>query len=668
MVANFEYSLRFAIDRHNWSNQKLRQLLKFCQTGKIDNVCFFINPEELNQGHLTFAHTDEWLAAIYPVSLALAKIGVTTSLNPWTTLMHSDRGTVINPELGFKTMVDYHGTVASSIACPADQKWQDYIVKTYRRYAKLQPVDLWLEDDFRHYNHTPIKSGCFCEHHMNLYNEQLVTPLSRAEFVGQLLSPGPPTPARKAYLNVARAEMIAVAHKIKAAVKEVSPQTRVGLMSSFPDWHATEGRDWQGLFDVLAGDGQRLSRPHLPAYNEVSPLRYARDFECYTRVTAAYAGDQAVIYPELENYMYSPYAKSKRFTQFQIESALLSGANGILLNLFDMIGNGIDESFGYAEILSESKPLLNKLVARSIQRQSNAGIQVLVNQDAAYQLHTSDGRDFSELRPDESEWLSLLGAFGFSVSPLPLVTTELPSHQVVAISGQLLRGLTDLQIRKLFCQNFMIIDGVTAAILIDRNLGALIGAQSGCWIPARTGKQSYEAFDDYEVAGVQAPRISMLQHIGDYYRMQYIDQTTVKTYSRAYTANNQVVGPVTVVVNNQVLILPIAGDQKYGWEAEYHTIKAQMMQRILAQQMNVSYVVNMPDVKLVLQERQILLSNFSSDNFEKLQLKLPRTWQRATYEINTRARQHQIVTCDWRDDIGTIKLPLPALATISLTF
>ncbi len=55
MAKTYQYSLRFAIDPYNWDTVKEAKLIDFCKQGQIDNVVFFINPEELNQGHPTLA-------------------------------------------------------------------------------------------------------------------------------------------------------------------------------------------------------------------------------------------------------------------------------------------------------------------------------------------------------------------------------------------------------------------------------------------------------------------------------------------------------------------------------------------------------------------------------------------------------------------------------------
>lgn len=417
----FIYTLRYMLDPRANTPAKNEKLIEFVKKGKIDDVAFFINGEELNHSHLTKDETQVWLDAIKPLQKELSKIGVTTSLNPWTTIMHSDRGYQVNPEIGFNTFVDINGNKAKDMACPADPTWRKYLANTYAQYASIHPRRLWLEDDFRHYNHSPLKLMCFCDYHMQLYNEKLGKKETRAEFVKKMLQPGEPTKERQVYLDQARQEMIETEHIIEQAVHKVSPETDLAQMTSYPDWHALEGRDWDNLFKAQAGEGHpKVARPHLPAYNEVAPLQYGRYFEEYTRITAAFLGENAELYPELESYMYSPLVKSNAFTAFQIITSALIGSQGILLNLFDMMGNGINDSWHYAEMLAQIKPFVNQLLANRLPIDHLRGIKVLVDQDSSYFLQTKTGKNVEELLPHEKNWASLLGAFGFATTILPI--------------------------------------------------------------------------------------------------------------------------------------------------------------------------------------------------------------------------------------------------------
>lgn len=626
-MKTYQYSLRFAIDPFNWDDERESKLIRFCKEARIDNVVFFINPEELNQGHPTVKQVREhWLPTITRVSGKLTEIGVTTSLNPWTTLMHSDRGQKVNPALGFKTMVDYQGQQSESIACPADSKWIDYIATIYGEYAKLQPKELWLEDDFRHYNHTPIKLACFCKRHMEIYSEMLKRQVTRAEFVQKMLQPGEPTPERIVYLSVARAEMKQVAHAIQKTVAKVSPTTRVGLMSSFPEWHAVEGRDWDGLFDELSGDHRRVSRPHLPAYNEISPLQYSRVFERYSRVTAELVGKNSDVYPELESYMYSPFVKSKLFTKLQLESTQMLGATGILLNLFDMMGNGIDESYGYAKLLAQSKKLMNLGVQHRLDVSQFDGVKVLISQDAAFNIQTVEGKKPEELLPKEDSWLALLGTLGIACKPEKWTAKSHFEGETLAVSGQFLNNLADQQIEELIKKNVVLLDGESVQILFERSqLRELIGAKELEIKRARTNYQSYEQIDEMTINGIKNPRVTMLQHTGDYYKIVYDDSKPVEVLSNAYSAKAEKLGPVMAIVNGQTVILPMNTDPKYGWESQYYSIKEQLLKHILNKTTSLDYVVEMPGTKLTASSNQIVLSNFTIDDQEQIQIHLTKT-------------------------------------------
>lgn len=617
----FIYTLRYMLDPRTNTPEKDQKLLEFVKKGQIDDVAFFINGEELNHSHLTQEETQTWLATIKPLQQKLKQIGVTTSLNPWTTIMHSDRGYQVTPAIGFNTFVDLDGKKAEDMACPADPKWRRYITGIYAEYASIHPRRLWLEDDFRHYNHTPLKLMCFCDYHMQLYEQKLGRKESRAEFVQKLLQPGEVTKERKVYLDQARKEMIETEHLIEQAVHKISPETDLAQMTSYPDWHALEGRDWDALFKAQAGPGHpKVARPHLPAYNEVAPLKYGRDFEEYTRITAAFLKEDAELYPELENYMYSPFAKSLSFTKFQIITAVLVGSKGILLNLFDMMGNGINPSWQYADMLAEIKPFVNRLTENRLQVNHLRGINILVDQDSSYHLQTTTGHDVTELLPHEKNWASLLGSFGFATTILPVnAKTEL-KHQVLAISGQLLRNFTNKQITKLIQDNFVLLDGESIQVLIDRNLAGLLHIKKSEWHKCRTAFQSFEQADGYIVEGVQNPRITMLQHTGDYLKLSYEANSDCKIWSSAYNSIDEKVGNFMAIIDQKTLVLPMGQDPRHEWESQYTSYKQGLLQQMLDTLKPLDYLVQMPNVKLLVQDdgKAAWIANFTLDSYPEI--------------------------------------------------
>ena len=671
---SFIYTLRYMLDPRANTPAKNKKLIEFVKRGKIDDVAFFINGEELNHSHLTKAETQVWLDAIKPLQKRLSEIGVTTSLNPWTTIMHSDRGYQVNPEIGFNTFVDIDGNKAKDMACPADPTWRKYLANTYAQYASIHPRRLWLEDDFRHYNHSPLKLMCFCDYHMQLYNEKLGKKETRGEFVKKMLQPGEPTKERQVYLDQARQEMIETEHIIEQAVHKVSPETDLAQMTSYPDWHALEGRDWDNLFKAQAGEGHpKVARPHLPAYNEVAPLQYGRYFEEYTRITAAFLGENAELYPELESYMYSPLVKSNAFTAFQIITSALIGSQGILLNLFDMMGNGINDSWHYAEMLAQIKPFVNQLLANRLPIDHLRGIKVLVDQDSSYFLQTKTGKNVEELLPHEKNWASLLGAFGFATTILPISKKTSLKNEVVAISGQLLRNLSNSQVTELVKNNFVLLDGECVQVLLDRNLGNLLHIEKAVWHPVRSNYQVFEQADGQIVDGVESPRITMLQQTGNYLKIEYQPQSFVKVWSFAYNAIDEKLGNVMAVIDQHIVILPMDQDPRYGWESQFTTYKQGLLQQILDSVKPVDYLVEMPNVKLLVENdgQKAWLANFTLDSYQQIKwhLAAPLTSNEATIirKDNNSVRKSK-AQISVENGIAIINETLAPLETIQILF
>ncbi|MBA1393696.1 hypothetical protein EQ500_07425, partial [Lactobacillus sp. XV13L] len=293
----------------------------------------------------------------------------------------------------------------------------------------------------------------------------------------------------------------------------------------------------------------KVARPHLPAYNEVAPLKYGRDFEEYTCITAACLGEDAELYPELESYMYSPFAKSLAFTKFQVITTALVGAHGILLNLFDMMGNGINNAWHYAEMLDEIKPLVNQLGKNRMQIGHLRGIKVLVDQDSSYSIHTTTGEAVEELMPHEKNWASLLGSFGFATSILPVSSDTKLENQVIAVAGQLLRNFSNDQITDLLKTNVVLLDGESINVLLDRGLGGLLHIKKAVWHKYRTAYQSFEQADGHTVDGVENPRITMLQHTGSYLQLDYEENSAVTVWSKAYNAVDEELGNAMAVID-----------------------------------------------------------------------------------------------------------------------
>jgi hypothetical protein len=557
----FSYMLRVTIAPGFHETEKVEPLLRFCQQAAIDDVMFFTSCGELDQGHPTLAELRPWLETIGRVGATLQTIGVSTSINPLTTLRHSDHGRMLKPGQSFECMVDSRGLQSEVTPCPLCPEFGTYLAAVFALYASAKPATLWVEDDFRLHNHVPLDyGGCFCERHLAEYSKRAGRRLTRAEFVSAMLAPGEPHPYRTVWLDVARDAMVALAARIGSAVHAVSPTTRVGLMSSHPMVHCSEARDWRGILMGLAGPHHApVLRPHLPAYREPPAPSYLIAFNEVARQARALIPVTTECYPELENYPHSRFTKSRAFSSFQITSSLALGVRGITLNIFDMMGNGVQAGQGYEAMLAEIKPFGAAVAELGLESMTPQGIQIPVCPTSSYTLHTERGERIEEVYPAESLWSGILSSYGIANAFCAAAPQQL-EQGCVAVSGQYFRNLAAAAITSLFERHLVILDGEAAQTLLDLGLGELAGLQRARWQPLNRGRHAYEQVCDGELyCGFSEARLSLQETGCEFLDIDYRQAPALKTQAR--NPAGEVVAPGIAVVNHRVLIFPYG---RYG--------------------------------------------------------------------------------------------------------
>lgn len=552
----FSYIFRFCCDPGFNDTAELAALDRYVDEACVDDVAVFANVEELNTGHMSYEEQDVYLDLMTRVRDLLAPQGISFSVNQWHSVMHADLGKRMREDQHFRPMVDIHGRAAELCVCPLCEEWQRYIARLYARYAALEPSMVWVEDDFRLHNHDPLDwGGCFCEEHLRLYSERAGKPLTREEFIAGVLQPGEPHPYRKIWLDVSRETMLCAARAIGRAVRAVSSQVQVGLMSSAPYVHEAEGRDWHALLRELSQGTVPVDRIHLPGYQESVPSQYMQRFNMVSMMNRAMMPADTMVYPELENYPFSRYSKSCRFTRFQLLSSLALAPDGITIDLYDLNGNGIVWEEGYQNTLRQTKPYLNSVTAKGLLKGKRMGVQVLCCADSAYTLHTSKGASMEELYPQEGFWAGLLPSMG-----IPYVYQEDPASlhgEVVAAAGQVLRNWPDEVLEGLFENNFVLLTADAAETLCDRGLGHLAGLEQVRWMRQNEGEYAFEQVTNgREYTGRPCARASAVISCSDAVDVTYQPGAKLEEYTGLYDSFRRRTAAGQVVVNGRVLVYP----------------------------------------------------------------------------------------------------------------
>ncbi|MDD5727728.1 MAG: hypothetical protein PHV59_04105, partial [Victivallales bacterium] len=286
---SFRYILRYYIDPGFHEDNRIKELLNFCNRAEVEEVMLFSNPEELYCGYPEPDELEKWFVLASKVKKALNSQHIDMSVNPWTTTVHLSRGRKFGKaQQNIQPLVGENGVVSPITACPLDQEWQKQTGDFFAAVAKrIAPTAIWVEDDWRLHNHEPEMNfgGCCCPLHLERFGKIIGREVGREEVLANVLAPGKPHSWRKIWLDLWRDTMIEPARYLEQRVSAANPDVRLALMSSFPDIHSVEGRNWLELKNAFSPNRPLLSRPGLPPYTETRALTAAPSI---TRQTIAY--------------------------------------------------------------------------------------------------------------------------------------------------------------------------------------------------------------------------------------------------------------------------------------------------------------------------------------------------------------------------------------------
>ena len=468
------YGLRFHILPGPLAQKRAREVAGFCRRHKIGSVHLFFNSEEWNRGHVTAAELRQLLGMYRKIIPIFRKAGLGVSLNPWSTTLHTERGRSLRTGQNFQTMVSPSGMRSRAVASFACPRWRKYIANIYGQMAKLGFDVLWIEDDFRYHNHAPLDwGGDFSPAMMKLFSAKIGRKVSRQELLKKVLRPGKPHPWRAVWLALWRECSEQTAGMIRDAVARANPKAMLGLMSSNPDMHAAEGRDWQGLFGALAIGGKAWHRPHFAAYGDVEGAGLEHGYSLLDE-QKRFRPARVESHPEIENFPFGRFRKSDTQTFMQMALAKIMGSEGLLLDLHPMTGNGVFEEKGIGDMLSRSYPALDWLGRHFDRSMETRGIGVPSFPAAPLNRRLPGGAAFSRL-------------FCHSINPgyvlcrCGIAYQRAFSSSANVVWGNNAWGLDDGQVKKLLGGGLWL-DAEAAEIFALRGFGNYLGVEPGGWL------------------------------------------------------------------------------------------------------------------------------------------------------------------------------------------
>jgi len=451
------------------AEDRVKDLIEFCKRTGCEGILFFSSSYNSMPSFIKIEEYRKYAEKLKIWVEEIKREGLKFGVNLLQTLGHIYFPEEIENEFPFQRKVDINGVKSKGGVCPLDENFRKYILEVYEIFAGLKPDIIYVDDDFRY-----IMDGifCFCNLHIERFEKDTGIKIKREELKEEILKDTlTPSFIKIKYFEVLNRSLKEVAEIIEKTVHSISPNTRIGLMlQCFPQcfW----GADINEIIKTLSGNRKPLCRPQLPMYREYgTDLKFSVPVAFSQPMIIKNLVDKDVeIQPEIENYPYSIFSKSKQIFKYQLSFCYLNGFETLLLNIFDEYGHSLNENKEFIDVLEKNKKFFNKL--KEIGRNTEMkGISIPYSSSPLLFTKTKN-KDISTMfkRFYWDRIISLLG--------LPL-SYNWDEPDFCLFSGNELFGMKDELIENMMRKGGIVVDKDALETLQCKGLSEMIGVRCG---------------------------------------------------------------------------------------------------------------------------------------------------------------------------------------------
>jgi len=179
----------------------------------------------------------------------LRQIGIMVSIQLSNSIGHGSTNSFLDYSgMEWDAMIGHDGTVSKYCACPRDKRFLEYIYDITTIYSIIKPTYIWIDDDLRMDNHKPAVYGCFCNRCIGKFNKIYNSNFSREELVDKINNE---PKWRMRFIEFNQLGIIKIVEQVINALKDTSPETRIGIqMASFATT-TYNGDDYRPLFEKI---------------------------------------------------------------------------------------------------------------------------------------------------------------------------------------------------------------------------------------------------------------------------------------------------------------------------------------------------------------------------------------------------------------------------------
>lgn len=388
----------------------------------------------------------------------LDKAGVPSGVLVQATIGH---GWTLGKPFGIQAYVGLTNGNTSNVACPADDRFNDYIYDAVRKIALCKPNAIMIDDDFRLMERTG--GCCACPIHMKLFNEKTGLNLTREELAEKVVANDEEGIRLSQIMKEINNEtLVKTAEIIRKAIDEVDPT----IQGSDCCGGHTARYDYQ-ITKVLSGSQNRVMlRTNNGHYSPAGTRHYAFASYRASRHVIKIGDKVDVIMAETDTCPQNRYSTSAQSLHTHFICSLMEGCNGAKQWLTRSPYEP-DSGVAYRKILAKNRDMYEE-IARFAKTLKWRGFNTFVSKDLDRVISEEFDDGFT------THFLDQMG--------LPLSFRK-DQKGINCFAGKSVETLSDEEIKEIL-SGPVVLSSISAKILVDRGYGKYIGVDVREW----TGK------------------------------------------------------------------------------------------------------------------------------------------------------------------------------------